>query len=76
MSESENEQTDSGNIVVVDLGKKKRKQVKKLRRGEGPLMDKVQEVVAALREDGTSNPGDTVVVVVERRGEFPMNLKW
>ena len=76
MSESASEQLDAGSVVVVDLGKKKRKHVKKLRRGEGPLMDKVQEVVAALREDGTSKPGDTVVVVVERRGEFPMNLKW
>ena len=32
MSESASEQLDAGSVVVVDLGKKKRKHVKKLRR--------------------------------------------
>ena len=76
MSTSETDPGSDDDIVVVDLGKKKRKQVKKLRKGEGRLMHKVHEVVAALREDGTSKPGDTIVVVVERRAEFPMNFKW
>ena len=70
---SDEQQTESGqsnNVVVIDLGKKRRKQVKRLRKGEGKLMDKVQEVVASLREDGTTAPGDTVVVVVERKMDF------
>ena len=70
---SDDQQTESGsgnNIIVVDLGKKKRKSVKRLRKGEGKLMDKVQEVVATMREDGSSAPGDTIVVVVERKMDF------
>ena len=65
---AEAEQTNgAGRVVVVDLGKKKRKQVKRLRRGEGRLMDDVREVVAELQAEGESQPGDTVVVVVERK---------
>jgi hypothetical protein len=68
---SEEQQAENGNnIIVVDMGKKRRKQVKRLRNGEGKLMDKVQEVIASMREDGSSTPGDTIVVVVERKADF------
>jgi len=65
------------NIIVVDMGKKKRKDVKKLRRGEGKLMDRVMEAVANMHSEGTANPGDTVVVVVERKDKrFKSPFKW
>lgn len=67
---------EASQTIVVDLGKKKRKQVKKLRKGEGKLMAKVQAVVEELRADGTSKPGDTVVVVVEKRERSPMKFRW
>src|SRR5580765_1159779 len=34
--------------VVVDLGKKRRRQIKKLRRGEGKLMDEINHLVEEL----------------------------
>ena len=80
MSDAQQTADNSGsNVIVVDLGKKKRKQVKRLRKGKGKLMDKVNEVVAALRQDGTSSPGDTIVVVVEQKMDFSqmrLPLKW
>ena len=57
--------------VVVDLGKVKRKQVKALKRGEGPLLDTVDDVVAAVGQELADELGDRqilpVVLVVERR---------
>ena len=57
--------------VVVDLGKVKRKQVKALKRGEGPLLDTVDDVVAAVEQELADELGDRqilpVVLVVERR---------
>ena len=62
-------QNDAGknNVIVVDLGKKKRKQVKALRNGKGKLMKTVQEVLSSLHEEGTASSGDTVVVIVEKK---------
>jgi len=53
--------------VVVDLGRKKRKQIKKLRRGSGPLMDDLQELIEKLRASGTLAAGATPVVMVVRQ---------
>ena len=63
--------TDDLPPVVVDLGKVKRKQVKALKRGEGPLLDTVDEVVAAVEQELADELDDCrvlpVVLVVERR---------
>jgi hypothetical protein len=54
--------------VLVDLGKKKRKKVKQLRKGHGQLLDQVNDVIADLKEAGEVNAdADTVVVIVERK---------
>jgi hypothetical protein len=54
--------------VIIDLGKKKRKQVKQLKRGEGKLVATVEDVIAGLRSrgqiDATAQP---IIIVVERR---------
>lgn len=67
--------------VIVDLGKKRRKQVKQLRDGRGKLMDRVREVVDELRTDGTlaANAQPVLVIVRQRRrkkssGSFPMGF--
>ena len=67
MSESSEAAAVSPRTIVADLGKRKRKQVKKLRRGEGKLTQEVQDLVAALRADGDAAEGDTIVVVVEKK---------
>ena len=66
--------THTGNSgpVIIDLGKKKRSQVRKLRKGRGKLVDRVNELVADLHNNGTmTSKGQPVIVVVQpkrRRG--------
>jgi len=59
-------------IVVVDLGTKRRKQIKQLRRGKGKLMDKVKEALRELRASNTipSNAQPVVIVVKEEKVPF------
>ena len=56
--------------VVVDLGKRKRRLVKELREGRGPLVDEVLETVRQVRTELGEDPdrGQTpIVVLYERR---------
>jgi hypothetical protein len=64
--------------IIVDLGKKRRKQVKKLRRGTGKLMDEVNGTLQELKNAGTitSNSQPVVVVVRERRRGSKNPLLW
>jgi hypothetical protein len=62
--------------VVVDIGKKGRKQIKALRRGEGKLMAEVNSLVQELKSAGTvSSSAQPVVVIVRQKprakGLFP-----
>jgi hypothetical protein len=63
-------EAEAGGVVcLIDLGEHSRKRIKKLRRGNGRLMDKVEDAVADLKEEGVLSPtADTVVVIV--RQEF------
>lgn len=62
------EGTGNSGPVVIDLGKKKRKAVKLLRKGQGKLMDDVRDAIDELTSAGTMK-GDPqpVIVIVERR---------
>ena len=55
--------------IVVDLGKKSRRQIRKVRKGTGKLMDKVSVMLDELRADGTidSNAQPVLIVVRQRR---------
>lgn len=55
--------------VVVDLGKHKRKQVKRLKKGKaGKLMDEVQECLQELKtSEVTSDPVQPVIIVVREK---------
>jgi hypothetical protein len=59
-------------LCVVDLGEHSQRSVKRLRRGEGRLMDKVEDAILNLREEGILVDGDiqTVVVVVREESSF------
>jgi Family of unknown function (DUF6200) len=62
--------------VVIDLGKKRRKQVRDLRRGKsGKLLDQVQEALEVLQAGGTvAADAQPIIVVVRerrRRGRWP-----
>ncbi len=53
--------------IILDLGKKSKKKLKKLRKGKGNLMVKVNATVAELEENGTIQPGTMVVVVATEK---------
>jgi hypothetical protein len=53
-------------LCIVDLGRQTRKRIRRLRRGQGPLMRKVDNAVEALREEGVIEGGAAVVVVLVR----------
>jgi hypothetical protein len=56
--------------VFIDLGKRKKKQIRQLRRGRpGRLMDKVQSVLEQLKEGGalTAAAQPVIVVIREKR---------
>ncbi|HYI12092.1 MAG TPA: hypothetical protein VEK57_23770 [Thermoanaerobaculia bacterium] len=62
--------------IVLDLGSRSKKQIKKLRRGEGKLMDRVAMVVEELKSNGnisaTAQP--IVIVVRERRSDSMFSI--
>lgn len=65
--------------VVIDLGKKKRKLVKRMRRGKGKLMDDVVESIEDLKESGEINKDAQPVIVVLRQKKkkqkgFPFSI--
>lgn len=57
----------SEGMVIIDLGEHSRKRVKRLRRGYGRLMEKVEDTVADLEEQGVIEPSAQKVIVVVRQ---------
>ena len=59
-------------MIVVDLGAKSAKQVKRLRKGEGKLIDKVKQCLDELRAAGkiTGAVQPVVFVVEEEAASF------
>lgn len=54
--------------IIINLGKKRRKQVRRLRRGKpGRLLDRVQEAIDHLRTNGEMAAGTQPVVIVVRQ---------
>jgi hypothetical protein len=59
---------DAENVpIVIDLGKKSRKRVKALRRGEGPLLKEVIDAIEELKAAGTVSASAQPVIVVVRQ---------
>jgi hypothetical protein len=59
-----------GATLLLDLGSKSRKQVKKLRKGKGSLMQRVSATIEQLREDDELSPSaDVVVVIVKQKSK-------
>jgi hypothetical protein len=59
--------TVANSPLVVNLGRKKPKAIKQLRRGEGPLMDDVLQLIERLRADGKLASGAAPVVMVVKQ---------
>ncbi len=67
---SESRPADVEDAIVIDLGKKKRKAVKRLRKGEGKLMDEVKYCIEELRNAGAiEGPARPVIVVVREKAK-------
>jgi hypothetical protein len=60
----------AGELCIVDLGKHSRKQIRRLRKGDGKLMTRTEQVIAELKESGVlSKDSNTVVLVVRQKPE-------
>lgn len=69
MSDVKSSPAGPSSPVVADLGARSRKAIKKLRKGEGPLLEDVEKLVAQLKADRAVAQGaqPVVVIVKERR---------
>ncbi|WP_027133354.1 DUF6200 domain-containing protein [Geminicoccus roseus] len=57
----------SSEMVVIDMGEHSRRRVRKLRRGEGRLMEKVEDTLADLEEQGVIEAATQRVIIVVRQ---------
>ena len=55
--------------IIIDIGKKKKTDIKRLRKGKGKLMSDVDNCIQELREAGeiTSSVRPVVVVVTQKQ---------
>lgn len=53
--------------VIVDLGKHRRKRIRRLRKGRGRLFDDVQDTIEDLKSDGSIDADAQTVVVIVRQ---------
>lgn len=68
--------TAASSPVVVDIGKKPKKQIKQLREGRGKLMDEVTRVIAELQSTGSVSASAQPVVVVVRQKPKSRSILW
>ncbi len=73
-AQREQETTSKPELVVVELGKRhSRKQIKRLRKGQGKLVGRVEDIVDELTQAGTVKAGAQPVVIIVRE---KTNLPW
>ncbi len=54
--------------VILDLGKKSKKQIKKLKSGSGKLMESVQKTLAELEaQSAISDAVQPVIVIIQKK---------
>jgi hypothetical protein len=63
-------------MVIIDLGKRSRKQIKRLRKGSGRLVDRVVGTVDQLAADGEVDANHQIVVVVVKQDDGRKGLFW
>lgn len=62
--------------IVVDLGKRPRKQIKKLTKGGGKLLDEVDTVMQELKVAGKINSNAVPVVIVVKQKARSTVFPW
>lgn len=66
-AETTGSEPEDAATVIVDLGKHRRKRIRKLRKGRGRLFDDVQGAVEDLKSEGTIDADAQTVVVIVRQ---------
>lgn len=62
------EADESDGPLIIDMGKKSSKQVRRLKKGRGRLVEKIDETIERLRAQGQiAASAQTVIVVVRER---------
>ena len=68
MSDAKGPAVGPSSPVVADLGSRRRKDIRKLRRGEGPLLEDAEKLVAQLQADhAIAEDAQAVILVVKER---------
>ncbi len=70
------ETVSDGAPIIVDIGKKRKKQIKQLREGRGKLMDEVEGLLEELRASGSISASAQPVVIVVREKPKARSLPW
>ncbi|MES2945308.1 MAG: hypothetical protein V4772_20770 [Pseudomonadota bacterium] len=61
------EPVKASDLCVVEVGQYSRKQIKRLRKGEGKLLSNVEQIIQDMKDDGVlTNDSNTVVLVVRQ----------
>lgn len=61
------EPVKASDLCVVEVGQYSRKQIKRLRKGEGKLLSNVEQIIQDLKADGVLNGNSNTVVLVVRQ---------
>lgn len=77
MEKQEDQQVGS-KPVVVDLGKKKKKYIKRLKKGHGRLMDEVNIAIEAVKKEGALDKNKQIVplIFIYRKKEKKNSRGW
>ena len=73
---SKTTETAQASPIVVDIGKKRRKQIKQLREGRGKLMEEVNGLLDELRSNGSITASAQPVIIVVRQKRKNQSLLW
>ena len=64
----------SSNVCIIDVGTQSRKRIKKLKRGEGKLMSKIDDIVQDLIDEKVVPAGAATVVVIVKQEKSIMGM--
>jgi hypothetical protein len=62
--------------VIIDLGKKSRKQIRRAREGTGKLIDEINVTLEELRAQGTIKPDAQPVLIIVRQKPRKKAFGW
>jgi hypothetical protein len=72
----ENDNAPANEPVIVELGVRSRKQIKKLRQGRGPIRRTINGVLDDLRQAGhVAEDAQVVIVMVKERPDYSSDYK-